>query len=125
MITYSQIEALMENKGTIVDSTGHKIGYLGDVYLDDKSGQPKWITVGSGSFGTHASFVPLRGAEIIEDQVYVQYSKDVIRHTPRFTVHGHLLPDQERELNRHYGVDPGHDGGAPGRDGGTPPGTRQ
>ncbi|WP_051441509.1 PRC-barrel domain-containing protein [Arthrobacter sp. H14] len=107
MITYSQIEALMESQGTIVDSTGHKIGYLGDVYLDDKTGMPKWITVGSGSFGTHASFVPLRGAEIIEDQVCVQYSKDVIKHTPRFTVHGHLLPAQEDELYRHYGIEPG------------------
>ena len=29
----------------VVDSEGKKIGGVGQVYLDDKTGQPSWVTV--------------------------------------------------------------------------------
>ncbi len=107
MITYSEIEALLEDKGSVVDSTGDKIGYLGDVYLDDKTGLPEWVTGVGAMFGTHASFVPLREAEIIEDQVCVRYPKDLIKQAPRVKAHGHLTPALEDELYQHYGVENG------------------
>lgn len=107
MISYSEIEALLEGKGSVVDSTGEKIGYLGEVYLDDKTGLPEWVTVAGGMFGTHASFIPLREAEIIEDQVCVRYPKDLIKHSPRVKAHDHLTPKLEDELYQHYGVENG------------------
>ena len=32
----------------VIDVTGKKIGGVGQVYLDDQTGQPTWVTVKSG-----------------------------------------------------------------------------
>jgi sporulation protein YlmC with PRC-barrel domain len=37
---------------TVVDTGGDEIGKVGQVYLDDTSGQPEWVTVKTGLFGT-------------------------------------------------------------------------
>ena len=44
---------------TAYDSDGDKLGEIGQVYLDDNTDQPKWITVNTGLFGMNESFVPL------------------------------------------------------------------
>lgn len=33
---------------TAVDPDGNKIGKIGQVYLDDATGQPSWVTVSAG-----------------------------------------------------------------------------
>ena len=43
-----------------VDNDGDKLGKIGNVYLDDRTGEPAWVTVNTGLFGTKESFVPLR-----------------------------------------------------------------
>ena len=37
---------------TAVDQQGDKIGSVGQVYLNDQTGQPDWVTVNTGLFGT-------------------------------------------------------------------------
>src|SRR5215213_953308 len=44
---------------TAVDRDGDKVGKIADVYLDDDTGQPEWLAVTTGMFGTGVSFVPL------------------------------------------------------------------
>ena len=39
----ANIDALYNR--TVVDQSGDKIGEIGQVYLDDASGQPAWVTV--------------------------------------------------------------------------------
>ena len=46
---------------TAVDSDGTKIGKIGQVYVDDQTGQPVWATVTTGMFGSRQSFAPLYG----------------------------------------------------------------
>ena len=46
---------------TAYDRDGDKIGKIGEVYYDDDTDQPKWITVNTGLFGTNESFVPRAG----------------------------------------------------------------
>ena len=46
-----------------VDSEGAKIGKIGQVYLDDQGGQPLWVTISTGMFGTKESFAPLYGSQ--------------------------------------------------------------
>ena len=41
---------------------GEKIGSVAQVYQDDQTGQPAWLTVHTGLFGMNESFVPLREA---------------------------------------------------------------
>jgi uncharacterized protein YrrD len=38
-----------------VDSEGGKVGKIGQVYLDDQTGQPVWVTVTTGMFGGRQS----------------------------------------------------------------------
>ena len=45
--------------GTVHDSNGDKVGKVGQVYLDDATGQPNWVTVNTGLFGGNETFVPL------------------------------------------------------------------
>jgi sporulation protein YlmC with PRC-barrel domain len=42
----------------VYDEAGEKIGSASEVYLDDETGQPEWVTVRTGLFGTKESFVP-------------------------------------------------------------------
>ena len=46
----------------VVDSRGVRIGAVGDVYLDDASGEAAWATIKSGLFRRRTWFVPLVGA---------------------------------------------------------------
>ena len=39
-----------------VDPQGNKIGSVGQVYLNDETGQPDWITVNAGLFGMKENF---------------------------------------------------------------------
>ena len=42
----------------VVDSNGDKVGDVGQVYLDDATGRPEWVTVRTGLFGLKETFVP-------------------------------------------------------------------
>src|SRR5687768_9142914 len=42
----------------VYDQDGDKIGSASEIYLDDETGQPEWITLRTGLFGTKESFVP-------------------------------------------------------------------
>ena len=39
---------------TVVDRDGSKVGNVQQVYLDDTTGRPSWVTVNTGLFGTRA-----------------------------------------------------------------------
>src|ERR1700712_2393036 len=43
---------------TAVDRDGKKVGKIGQIYLGDDSGSPRWVTIGTGLFGTNESFSP-------------------------------------------------------------------
>ncbi len=96
------------NIDTIVDrdvygSDGSKIGAARQVYVDDETGRPEWVTVRTGLFGTSESFVPLADATVSGDRVVVPYDKSFVKDAPNLREDGHLTPDQERELYAYYG----------------------
>jgi len=95
---------------TVIDSDGDKIGKAGDIYLDDATGRPEWLTVNTGLFGTSESFVPLEQASMSGDQVQVPFDKAKVKGAPRVATDGHLEPSEEEELYRYYGL--GTTGGA-------------
>lgn len=88
---------------------GNKIGSVGEVYLDDNSGQPEWVTVNTGLFGTKTSFAPLDGASLEGDRLNLGYGKDVVTDAPKIDEDGHLSPQEEQELYRYYQRDYGTD----------------
>jgi len=91
----------------VYDESGEKIGSASEVYLDDESGQPEWVTVRTGLFGTKESFVPIRNADLTDDGVRVPVSKTQVKDAPKIDTDGHLSPQEEQELYRYYGTGTG------------------
>jgi len=88
----------------VFDESGDKIGSAAEVYLDDETGQPEWVTVRTGMFGTKESFVPLRDANLTDDGVRVPVTKSQVKDAPKVDTDGHLSPQEEEELYRYYGL---------------------
>ena len=94
----------------VYDEAGQKIGSASEVYLDDETGQPEWVTVRTGLFGTKESFVPIRNADLTNDGVRVPVSKTQVKDAPKIDTDGHLSPQEEQELYRYYGMGTGTTG---------------
>ena len=96
-------EQLLEH-GEVVISDGEIIGRVGQVYLDDESGQPRWVTVKTGWFGSSESFVPLGAASIDGPTVRVPYDKDRIKGAPHHETNEPLSEQNEQDLYSYYGL---------------------
>jgi uncharacterized protein (TIGR02271 family) len=103
VIDMNQVQSI--SGSTVIDSTGDKIGRAGEVYLDDSTGQPDWVTVLTGLFGTRESFVPLPQASWDGENLRVPYTKDQVKGAPQIETGGHLSVEEEEVLYRHYGLD--------------------
>lgn len=104
MITKENIDNLLGNGGKVHDSTGNKVGSVGQIYVDDQSGTPSWVTVHTGLFGGSESFVPLQGAQMDGGDVQVAYTKDRIKDAPRMDAEGSLGIEEENRLYEYYGL---------------------
>ncbi len=102
MISNEQLRDIMGSNVETQD--GDKVGSAGAIYTDDQTGEPEWVTVRTGMFGTKESFVPLAQADFSGGTLRVPYSKDQIKNAPQVDPDGHLSPDQEAELYRYYGL---------------------
>ncbi|HKJ12259.1 MAG TPA: PRC and DUF2382 domain-containing protein [Ornithinimicrobium sp.] len=106
MFTTEQMQHLIDDGGVVVDREGDKVGKISEVYLDDDSGRPEWVTAKTGLFGGADTFVPLAGAEEGDNEVRAAHDKATIKDAPRTeAADGHLSPEQEQELYRHYGLE--------------------
>jgi uncharacterized protein (TIGR02271 family) len=110
MITEKDVRNLLG--ATAHDPAGDKIGKIGQVYYDDDTDQPKWVTVHTGLFGTGESFVPLQGAQVQGGIVTLGYDKQKIKDAPNVDRDRHLSPQEEQQLYRYYGI--GGDDDRPG-----------
>ncbi len=105
MLTTEQAQQLLTAGGNLVDPDGNKIGSVGQVFLDDQSGEPEWVTTKTGMFGGGESFVPLREAEPVGDDLRVPYAKDKVKDAPRIEdADAHLSEQEESELYAYYGL---------------------
>lgn len=103
MFTHDNIDRIIGAK--VIDSTGDKIGSVGQVFLDDRTNEPTWVTVNTGLFGTKETFIPLQGAQQNGDDLQVAYEKGLVKDAPNIDVdNGHLTPEEEAELYRYYGL---------------------
>lgn len=89
---------------TAYGSDGEKVGTVGQVFLDDASGQPEWVTINTGLFGMSESFVPLANARAEGDRLEIGYPKDLVKDAPRIDAEHHLSAEEEETLYRHYGL---------------------
>ncbi|HZA74675.1 MAG TPA: PRC and DUF2382 domain-containing protein [Propionibacteriaceae bacterium] len=101
-ITESDLSGLRD--GNVVTTSGDKIGSIGQIYLDDQTGSPSFVTANTGLFGTSQSFVPLQGASVRDGDVVVDYDKDTVKNAPRIDDDGKLSPEEEDRLYEYYGL---------------------
>lgn len=112
------IDAFEEVIGqTAYDRHGGKVGRIGNVYVDDASGEPKFLTVHTGLFGSRESFVPVTAAQDDDGTVVLSFSRETITDAPQVdALGGRLDPEQERAVFEFYGLQY-----APGQEFGDPP----
>ena len=90
------------------DADSNRLGEIGDVFYDDVTGRPEWVSVKAGLFKGYR-LVPIAGATLAsgpdddETHLILAYDKDMIRDAPDIDEDGHLAPEQEQELYRYYG----------------------
>jgi len=89
------------------DAKGDKIGDARHVFLDDSTGQPEWVSVKTGMFGSHESFVPIHDGALVGDHLEVPFAKELVKNAPNADVDagGHLSEQEEHRLYEHYGID--------------------
>ena len=102
-ITIDQLQGL-DGHGKVVAEHGDKVGSIGQIYVDDTTGAPNWVTVKTGLFGSAETFVPVENARLDGNDIVVAYTKDTIKAAPRVDADGSLSPEEEQTLYRHYGM---------------------
>lgn len=103
MISTNDIATITD--GNVIGRDG-KIGSVGQVYLDNDTGNPEWVTTSTGMFGNKQSFVPLAEATIQGGDVHVAFDKAKVKDAPRVDADGELSPAEEEELYTYYGLQP-------------------
>jgi uncharacterized protein (TIGR02271 family) len=116
MISTENLFALTTAGGNVIGSDGSKIGSVGQIYVDDQTSEPTWVTVKTGLFGTHESFAPLDSATQDGDDIVIAHTKDKVKDAPRVAADGHLEPSEEDELYAYYGLNGGTGFAGTGRD---------
>jgi len=103
MISKDQISNVMG--GELKSTGGETIGKIGQVFLDDQTGEPEWVTVKTGLFGSSETFVPIREASIEGNSVLVSWDKAKIKDAPNVDPEGgHLDQSEEARLYEYYGM---------------------
>ncbi len=102
MISTENLSALTTAGGNVIAADGTKIGSIGQIYAADDTSEPTWVTVKTGLFGTHESFVPLDTATQDGNDIVVPHTKDQVKDAPRVAPDGHLEPEEEDGLYTYY-----------------------
>jgi uncharacterized protein (TIGR02271 family) len=87
---------------TAIGADGDKIGQIGQVYLDDQTGQPLWVTVSTGMFGTKESFAPLYGSNATTEGLQLAVTKDMVKGAPSVDADGHIGEGENDALYDYY-----------------------
>ena len=124
----TEAQAYESHSRTIVDSDGKTLGKVDEIYLDDRTQKPEWVTVSSGLAGGKSQFVPLAGASSDEDHIHARVTVEQVKNAPSVQHDRHLSEEEETRLFEHYGIVYGDDGSTAAnvdsRGGQAPAGTR-
>ena len=88
---------------TAYDGSGAKIGTVEHFFVDDRTGQPTWVAISTGLFGTRVSLVPLRDCTWDGNALTIPFDKTALKTAPQHEPGTALSPSDEDDLHRHYG----------------------
>ncbi|RSZ65174.1 hypothetical protein EAH68_03270 [Corynebacterium hylobatis] len=87
---------------TAYDRNGDKLGNVTEVYINDSTGQPDFAQVSHGLFGMRSSIVPLRGHNLVGEELKLAFTKDQIKDAPHIDHDEHLSEEDHAAIYRHY-----------------------
>ncbi len=87
---------------TAVDVNGEKLGKIGQIYVDDQTSQPLWVTIATGMFGTKESFAPLYGSQSTGNGLQLAVTKDMVKDAPGVEADGHIEDSENDALYTYY-----------------------
>jgi uncharacterized protein (TIGR02271 family) len=101
----SETDARQTIGTTAYSADGDKIGKVGQLFLDDETGRPEFVTVNTGLFGTHETFIPVSDAALSGDRLTLPFTKDKVKDAPHVAADGgHLDRDEEQRLYEYYAM---------------------
>ncbi len=100
MTTPHQWESLLGL--TVVDTDGDKVGKVGQVYFGEAAGEPEWVTVSTGMFGTRQSFAPLYQSSVRDGQLVLGVPGQLVKDAPNVEDDGRLDDTEVAALYQHY-----------------------
>ncbi|PPB48820.1 photosystem reaction center subunit H [Arthrobacter pityocampae] len=109
MITLEQMKDAMNAGANVLSDDGAVLGSMGQLYVDDATGEPSWVTVATHAAGSPESFAPLREATLDGRDVRLPYPHSMVYDSPKMSQDGHLSPEEEQHLLRYYGLLPASD----------------
>src|SRR6478609_11456636 len=104
-MTAANLDLEVLRQSTVEGVDGENIGKVGQVYLDNETGEPNWVTVRTGWFGLSESFVPLDAATVEGDIIRVPFDRERIKGAPHYEAGDPLTESGERDLYRYYDLD--------------------
>jgi len=91
------------DRGRVLGAKGEYIGQIGQIFRDDRTGRPTWVSV-DAPHGQAQALVPLVGEVVDGDDVHVAYDLSTVTGAPRAAVGVPLTPEDERGLRAYYGL---------------------
>ncbi|MEZ0164840.1 DUF2382 domain-containing protein [Kineococcus sp. LSe6-4] len=91
----------------VTGDDGDKIGKVEQVYLDNRTGEPEWVSVKTGFFGSNLSLIPLAEAQVGGGALSVPFGKSMVKDAPHHDPGAELSESDEDELYRYYGLETG------------------
>ena len=86
----------------VLDQEGNNVGRINQVYLDDQTNEPSWVSVHTGLFGRNETLVPLQGSQPVEEDIRVPYDKNTVKEAPRIDADRHISPEEEQVVREYY-----------------------
>lgn len=84
------------------DQDDAKIGKVGQIYIDQETEQPVWVSVRSGLFGRSETLVPLTGATWDRTALRLAVPKDRVKDAPRVEPGAEVTPEEQERLYDYY-----------------------
>ena len=100
--------------GTAYDSDGSKVGSVDEIYTDKDTGEPSFVTVHTGLFGSKTTFVPLADASVDGEDLRLPYDKAKIKDAPGVEPDADITDEEQDRLYDYYGLGGGTSGGQGG-----------
>jgi len=88
----------------VMDSDGHKIGTVDNVWVDDATSALEFVGVKMGFLMGKTHIIPTADAQIDNGTITVPYNHDLIKDAPSYGGDDELSNEQEQQVYSYYGM---------------------